>query len=164
METRIIHTNFWQSEDVQKLSKDARLLFIYFLSCPYIKLTGIFEINDGYITMETGLNSEELKIAKKELQKTGKAYFYKGWVMVVNAVRHNRYNVGKFTSVGFHKEAKNIPSFVIEGFKAIKDTTLRLPSDYLDTPINNKEEIRNNNKEIINKKSVLVKKLDINSL
>ena len=110
METRIVKTKYWQDPLVQSLPKDARLLFVYLITCPYIGKTGYFEVNSSYILIETGLNQKELEESKKLLTKVKRAFFFKNWVYIPHALKHNRYDKGLKTSVGYQKELESLPS------------------------------------------------------
>ena len=164
MESRIVKTNFWRDTKVQLLSKEATYLFMYFLTCPYINLCGLFELPDAYIELETKLKGKKLQKVKKELQANKRVYFYQGWVYIPNARIHNRYQVGPKTRIAYVRQVENLPKKIKDGFKALTDSSIELPDTTTILPenINKKTEIINNKTEYINKKEELVKKLSIN--
>lgn len=154
METRIIKTKFWQDQTVQSMSEHARLLFIYLLTCPYIGKTGMFELSDRYITLETGISEKNLLGAKKELQEKNKVFFRNGWIYVLNAIKHNRYNIGEKTAIGYKREYDLLPKDVVEYYNKINDSTINTLNTNIDTTINEvdstKAEGINNKIKIIN--------------
>ncbi len=164
MESRIVKTNFWRDTKVQLLSKEATYLFVYFLTCPYINLCGLFELPDAYIELETKLKGKELQKIKKELQDNKRVYFYEGWIYVPNARIHNRYDVGPKTRIAYVRQVKNLPKKIKDGFKALTDSSIELTDSTMILPeiINKKSKNINNNKEYLNKKQELLKRLDMN--
>jgi len=144
MDTRVIKTKFWQDEKIQSLACNSVYLFIYLLTCPYINKTGIFELSANYILLETKLSLEEFGKAKKELSDNKKVFFFNGWIWVVNALKHNRYDVGKLTSIGFRKELENIPKNIIAWCKKLINSSIELSDTTIAEYINNKTKTINN--------------------
>ena len=164
MESRIVKTNFWRDTKIQLLSKEATYLFMYFLTCPYINLCGLFELPDAYVELETKLKGEELQKVKKELQTAKRVFFFEGWIYIPNAKTHNRYHVGPKTKVAYDRQVQNIPKKIKEGLKALTDSTIELTdtTTILPETINKKSETITHKTEYINQKNKLVKKLDMN--
>src|SRR3990167_1890410 len=164
METRIVKTKYWQDTLVQSLPKDARLLFVYLITCPYIGKTGYFEVNSSYILIETGLNQKELEESKKLLTKVKRAFFFKNWVYIPHALKHNRYDKGLKTSVGYQKELESLPSkekeildHLVDSSIGEKDTT----TGSKNSPLNHKSQIINHKSETINTKALDKLKRDL---
>lgn len=145
MKTRIIKTRYWADGSIHKLSKEARYLFIYLLTSPYINLCGIFELPDEYIKLETGLTEKELEKAKEQLIAINKVRFHNGWLYIVNADKHNGYRNSPMNEIAYEKEISLIPSEI----KAILDSSMDSSIDT--TPIvtiNKKQETINKKLEI----------------
>jgi hypothetical protein len=160
-----VKTKFWQDDKIQKLSFTARYLFLYLITSPYARLTNYYELNNSYLKLETGMNDEQIKKSKEELEKFGLAYFYEGWVFIPNMDKHNRYSVGKLTGKGYQKELESIPKLILDYFNNKKDTSIIGVSYSYDTPRNKKSEIINNNRdrEIIREKEKDKKEDNINN-
>ena len=152
MDTRIIKTKFWQDEKVQSLTIEAKLLFVYFITCPHIGKTGIFEIADSYILLETGLTKEQLTKAKKELENKKRAFFFGNWVYVVKALKHTRYDIGIKTSVGFKKELENLPKKVVDYYINLKDSSIDKSDTTIVEYIKHKTQTINNKQQNIEAK------------
>ena len=118
MKTRIIHTKYWEDEKVSSLQRDAKLLFIYLLTNSRINLFGVYELSDRIMCFDTGLNEEELSIAKEELQDTFRVIFYDGWVYVANAEKHSKYT-GEKNETAKARDAELIPDEVANYYDSI---------------------------------------------
>lgn len=155
MKTRIIKTKFWQDSDLLIFTKNAKYLYIYLLTCPHVSLTKFFEISEKFIELETGLSKNDIKMAKKELQKAKKAFFHNSWCYVPNLEKHNRYKASPLTTKAYKDELSKIPQSVINAFRSVvfpqldstMDTTMH--STHNTEIINKKQEIRNKKEEQI---------------
>lgn len=145
MKTRIIQTSFHSDPRVEALSKDAAWLFMYLLTCPYIGLTGVFELTDKKLCYETKLTPKELEKAKEELK--GIVAFKDSWIIIRNSEKHNRFKKSQTTKKAYEREFGSLPDEVKEIVYSIDTVSEKIDSvsGILDTPINNKQEIINNN-------------------
>lgn len=139
---------------------NARYLFVYLISCPYVTLINYFEVPIQYISLEMGLTDKEINQAKKELEKTKRAYFYKNWVYIPNLTKHNRYHVSTTTYKAYNEELKRLPLEVVEYFNKLTDSTI-IPVS-VDNDSTQKQEIRNNKQEIRNQKEENITKEEKN--
>ena len=156
MKTRIIHTKVhFQDNWFYTLPIEYKYLFIYLFTNSYIGMTGIYELPDRVIILETGVSKELWEKAKKRFQKDKKAGFYKGWVCIVNAIKYANYS-GPKNEVAYKRELASIPKKVLDYFS----NTLSIPYIYpSDTTINNKSKIINNKYK--EKKEELLKKISV---
>ena len=146
MKTRIIKTKFWTDNDIAEFSKDARYLFLYFLTSPHINLCGTFELSDKRIKFDTGLTTKELTLAKNELQEEwGKVIFHEGWVKIVNAEKHNNYQKSPKTQIAAQRELEDVPLEVTKHLEDIEKVDSTIDTTMHSSP---NKEIRNKNKEI----------------
>tara|TARA_R110000868_G_C10972640_1_gene770699 strand:- start:28788 stop:29417 length:630 start_codon:yes stop_codon:yes gene_type:complete len=145
MKTRIIKTKYWSDSTIHALSKEARYLFIYLLTSPYINLCGVFELPDEYLKLETGLTDKELQKAKDQLLKKGRVKFMDGWVAILNSDKHNGYRNSPTTEKAYQKELESVPSVI----RVIIDSTIDTSMDSTMHSTPNPKMI-NNNKEILN--------------
>lgn len=118
MKTRIIKTKFWTDEKVGELEPVSKLLFIYLITSQYIGLCSIFECSDRTISFYTGLNSEKLGAAQEKLENMGRVYFYRSWVWVVNAERHNRYLKSPLNATAYKRDLAEVPEEVMSYFES----------------------------------------------
>lgn len=149
MKTRIIQTKFWDDPLIMDAPIEARYLFMYYLTCQQIGLTGIFEISDREVMLKTGLSQKQIDKAKVFLHSNDKVRFFKTWVKVINAQKYNNYGVGEKNQKAYEKEYQTISSFVIQGLEGnnnIIDSSMGVVSDMSDT--NHKSETINHKLEI----------------
>lgn len=88
MKARQIQSRFWDDEFVVEATWQSRYVFIYLCTCLPMNMNGIFQLPDGKILLETGLDVSDLEIAKDELSQNKKVFFFHGWVYVVNAFKN----------------------------------------------------------------------------
>lgn len=150
MKTRILHTKVWQDELVSELSPIQKLLFIYYITNDNIGLTGIYEITDRQVSFDTGLSKTQIAEAKTLFEKSGKLFFYKNWVYVINAQRLNGFH-GEKLNTAIKKEKALIPVDISSYFDRVSKNVDRV-SDFDDTPINHKSEIINHKEEVVKEK------------
>lgn len=144
MKTRIVKTRYWKDQVEEGSPKDARYLYSYFIDCEHINISGIFQLSDSYIMLETALTKKELEKTKKYLTDKRHVLFFKGWIYVVNALKENRYDISPKNKEAYRKELEIVPKEIIEHFNKILDSTIHSTSD---TTIDSsqKSEIRNQN-------------------
>ena len=124
MKTRIIQTRFWDDEFIAEASKDTRYLYVYLLTCQYINISGIFQLSERKIQFETGLTPKEYENAMQELQKNEKAFFYSGWVYMVNARKNNNYENSPKNITACEKELERVPVEVKQHFDRCLDSSI----------------------------------------
>ncbi len=142
MKARIVHSKFYESERVLNLSLHARWLFMYYLTCSGIGLTGAFKWGDSKTLFETGLDTKGLAKAKDELQSSKLVLFYDGWVIVPQTEEKTGYSQGGRTSKAYEEELSHLPDRVSSLLNTLYENDDRV-SALNDTPINHKSEIIN---------------------
>jgi len=146
MKTRIIQTRFYEDTKVSGLSYEAQNLFMYFLTCPYINISGIFELSDRKIIFEHKCTEKQLEKAKDELERNKLVIFKDGWIFVVNAEKNNKYRNSPLNEQAYQRELERIPVNVKEYFDSSMDSSIYT---------NHNSKHITNNIEIINKKGVV---------
>lgn len=152
MKARIIHTKFYESERVLQLSASSRWLFMYYLTCTGIGLTGAFKWSDSKTIFETGLSGKDLEKAKLELLQARLVYFSENWVVIPDTNEKNNYTTGSKTAVGYESEMKTLPENVKKLLveRPEENTPIIGVSDVsatVDTPRIQNTEIRNQKKD-----------------
>jgi hypothetical protein len=69
MKQRSFYEEIWRDDRFVALSRASKLVAIYCFTNPNIKLVKAFRLTDREIIFDTGINSDELTTAKKELTK-----------------------------------------------------------------------------------------------
>lgn len=152
MKARIIHTKFFESERVLGLSTLSRWLYMYYLTCSGIGLTGAFKWSDAKTTFETGIKLKDLQQAKSELTSKQLVFYIDSWIVVPGTAEKTGYNNGdNKTSKAFKNEYESLPDEI----KALLDTPSRgMQGGYIP------QEIRNQKSEIKGKGDARGKTLD----
>ncbi|MEI8061327.1 MAG: hypothetical protein WCG99_03490 [Candidatus Berkelbacteria bacterium] len=141
MNTRIIHTDFWEDAKVLEMSPRARYLFLYYFSNSAIGHIGIFKIAKTIVLLQTGLEESQVITAKEELESLKIVRFYEDWIYVVNSQKLSGYT-GPLNEKAREKELLKIPSDALKHFRLLGH---QIPYGYpMDSSINQKTETTNN--------------------
>ncbi len=124
MEARQIQTRFYDDELVVDLDLHSQHLFLYLLTCRYINQCGIFQLSPRKICFESKLSSEEFEIGKGVLEEAKKAFFYNGWVFVVNAFKNNGYWKSPKNVEPHNREFQRIPADILDHFNSCIHSTI----------------------------------------
>ncbi len=155
MKTRIIQTRFWDDDTVSKVSKDAKLLWIYLLTNKELGMTNYIRIPDALICYFTQLTANELQKAKQELQSTKKIFFHEEWIFIPKLESQNKYKNSPSNEATYERELSYVPqeikAYFNNLFKNINTSTDSTVTTSVDSTY--KSEIRNKKQEIRNKKS-----------
>lgn len=153
MKTRIITTDIWDEDKVFTLNIDTKLLYLILLTNPYIGQSRFYKINDRQLSTFSGLNVEQVKKCKSDLELVKMAYFKDGYVCITGYGFVECFYKGIKNEKAKQKELESIPKEVLEYFKD-KLNTLSIPYEYpIDTTINHKSGIINQESGIRNKES-----------
>ena len=88
---RKVRISFWQDSYILKLSPEEKYFFLYLLSNPHTRQTGIFEICTAVISFETGLDEKKVSEYIQKFCKDGKIKFNKknSEIMIINWLKNN---------------------------------------------------------------------------
>lgn len=139
MKARIIHTNFYSSDRVLELSKNARWLFMYYLTCSGIGLTGAFKWSESKTLFETGISKIEFEKSKVELMNKKLVFFNENWVVIPNTQEKTGYGNSPVTQKSYQNEFSTLPEVIAKILEG------DIPSAEGSLPI----EIRNKKSEIL---------------
>lgn len=108
MKTRVIKTKIWRDGFFNRLSLQAKLVFIFLLTNEFIGQTGIYEMDISTISFYTGVDKNKIKeILTNELKE--KIIYDNGWVVVLNALKHNNYASNNKQRMSYMKEWNELP-------------------------------------------------------
>lgn len=85
-----IQSSFWQSEDAEAMSDQAKVLACYLLTGPYTNGLGCFRLTDGNIMDDLGWSYETVSETVSELSRIGFAYRFGKVIFIPNFLRWNR--------------------------------------------------------------------------
>lgn len=66
-----VHTTFWSSSTMRKLSEDGRMLALYLLTSPHSTIAGVYRLPDGYVCEDLQWGSERVAKGFAELLANG---------------------------------------------------------------------------------------------
>ena len=89
---RSVNTEFWSDEYVGELSRDAKYLFLYFLTNPLTKICGAYKIAKRIIMIDTGFGPGELDALLEQFEGDGKVLYRDGWVVLPNFLKNQSLN------------------------------------------------------------------------
>ncbi|MCL4418425.1 MAG: hypothetical protein M1365_17360 [Actinobacteria bacterium] len=83
---RKIRIDFWQDRYILKLTSEEKYFFLYLLSNPHTRQSGIYEISTDIIAFETGLDEKKVSEYIQKFCKDGKIKFNKknSEIMIIN--------------------------------------------------------------------------------
>lgn len=109
---RYINTTIWDKSWFRKLSSDARLVYIYLLTCPLSSISGVFEVADARIEFDTNIKTNKIRSAFNELQASGEVARVDDWVIIVRHPDFQKWQTNITIAIGLFKELYEIPKDV----------------------------------------------------
>lgn len=124
---RYFDTKFWSdSWVVDKLNPLDRYLFFYLTTNDKTNIAGVYELPLRTMANELGLDKEEVTRMLKRLEP--KVHYADGWVVLVNAIKHQNYHNSKIKE-GIRRELCNAPPALLELVKLPDDADIDLTCD-----------------------------------
>lgn len=105
---RYINTKIWEDSWFGGLDQIEQLVFIYLLSNPTTNISGVYELGIKTICVHTGLEKRLVEEIFERFEKSGKAYYREGWVVLPNFIKHQNYKSPKIVA-GIIAELENVP-------------------------------------------------------
>ena len=86
-----VHTSFWISDGMRRVSDDARLLALYLLTGQHTNMIGCFRLPDGYVSEDLAWTPERVSKGFDELSENGFATRDSSskWVLIRNFLSWN---------------------------------------------------------------------------
>lgn len=124
---RYFNTKFWSdSWVVDKLNPLDRYLFIYLTTNEKTNIAGVYELPLRTMANELGLDKEEVTRMLRRLEP--KVHYRDGWVVLVNAIKHQNYRNSKIKE-GIRRELCNAPPALLELVQFPDDADIDLTCD-----------------------------------
>ena len=111
MKTQNVKSLTWTDSRFKKLSRDGKLLWLYFMTSERSNMAGVFESSIDLIFDETGLDSAEFPVALKELAINGMAWHFNNYVILKNRWQYNNLENSKIVK-GISNTIVDIPDSV----------------------------------------------------
>jgi hypothetical protein len=127
---RYFDTKFWSdSWIVDELNPLDRYLFMYLMTNEKTNIAGVYELPLRTMANELGLDKEEVTRMIKRLEP--KVYYRDGWVVLVNAIKHQNYRNSKI-SEAIRRELCAAPSQLLMLCRIPADADIDLSCDITD--------------------------------
>ena len=110
--SRIINTQLWPDDYVLGLEPLEKLFFVYLLTNQATEICGIYKLSIKVMVFETGLEKEKIEEIFKKFEKDKKAFYFDGWVALMNFYKHQAANPS--IAIGIEKTLSDIPQQVID--------------------------------------------------
>jgi hypothetical protein len=121
---RMFNTKFWSdSWVVDKLNPLDRYLFIYLTTNEKTNIAGVYELPLRTMANELGLDKEEVTRMLRRLEP--KVHYKDGWVVLVNAIKHQNYRNSKIKE-GIRRELCSAPPQLLELVQLPEDADIDL--------------------------------------
>lgn len=125
---RIINTKFWDDSYILNLKPIEKLVFLYLLSNPLTNISGVYELPMERVAFDTGISREKIDATFKKFEEDGKIFLWKGWMGVVNFIKHQTLNPK--VKQGILSELKRAPKEITDKL-SIDYRSLGIPDDSL---------------------------------
>jgi hypothetical protein len=112
MAKRMIDTKFWDDPYTSELDPVEKLLFLYYLTNPLVKISGIYEIRIKQVAFDTGIDKEMVMKINERFERDEKIYFKDSWVMIKNFIKHQSLNPSVIK--GIERELNDVPNHIID--------------------------------------------------
>lgn len=143
MKTRIVYPQLWLDEKFYACSLETKVLFNYLINNIYLGLSRYTRISDRKISFETGLNADQIALAKGELENLKWCFFKDEWIYH----NHNCAYVDYKRNVNVEKSKQNeidhVPYEIQRYFKECCLNGVQTTFTQKPETINKKPEIRN---------------------
>ena len=123
-----IATRIWHDEKFRELPDDAKMLFIYLLTCPHGNMCGLFYLPALYACHDLGWTEERYAATLGLLQE--QVCTDEDVVLIKNFVRYNPIK-GSKQAIGAARRLQEVPetSLMVHFLEILKENTL--PDDYI---------------------------------
>ena len=107
---RYISTSIWSDDWFDSLSEREQLLYLYLLSNEHTNAAGVYPCTLKNIRSERGLEREEIERIMKKFADAGKAFHYKGYVIIPKWLKHQKVGQRSTMFLGAQRVLKNLPA------------------------------------------------------
>lgn len=85
---RSVNTEFWADEYIGEQSRDAKFLFLYFLTNSLTNIAGAYKISRKRIKQDTDFADAELDRLLDQFERDGKVIYRDGWLFLPNFLKN----------------------------------------------------------------------------
>jgi hypothetical protein len=106
---RYISTTIWSDGWFDSLSGDEKLIYLHLLTNPHTNPAGVYPFALKYICADTGCSREEVNAAIGKFEETGKAFFYREYIIIPKWLKHQKTDKRSGLFLGAIKILKSLP-------------------------------------------------------
>lgn len=151
MKTRIVYPQLWLDEKFYNCSLETKVLFNYLINNIYLGLSRYTRISDRKISFETGLNTDQIILAKGELEALRWCFFKGEWIYHNHNCAYVDYKRNANVEKSKENEVENVPYEIKRYFKECCLNGVQTAFTQKPETINHKSEIRNREGDEIEK-------------
>ncbi|MCK9320166.1 hypothetical protein [Methanoculleus sp.] len=119
MSNHLVNDRFWDDSFVSELNSEQKLIFLYLITCPLNKYSGVFEIGLNMISFHTSIPKASVEKHLKFFSDNKKIFFKDGWICINNYSKHNKNNPNIEKSV--KEQLKLLPEGINNYFTSIRE-------------------------------------------
>ncbi len=128
---RYISTSFWDDPWIVSLMPDERYFYLYLLTNPLTNIAGVYQIALRRMVFDTGLKDDRVAEVLKLFEKSKKAYYYQGYIILPSWPKHQKWATHKKIETGINAILSELKPILISYLKNIGYT---YPIDRLSIP------------------------------
>ncbi|GAB6161927.1 hypothetical protein JCM12298_10860 [Desulfothermus naphthae] len=96
---KYVSSHFWDDNYIVELDPTEKLLFLYLLTNPLVKISGVYKIPLKKIAFDTGLEQDIIRKILKKFEEAGKIFYDKGYIIIPNFPKYQSYNSNIIESI-----------------------------------------------------------------
>ena len=89
---RYVSAHFWDDNYIVELDPIEKLLFLYFLTNPLVRISGFYEISITRIAFDTGIDRDMVLKILDRFRESGKIFYDHGYIIIPNMPKQQSYN------------------------------------------------------------------------
>ena len=109
---RYISTAIWDDDWFDSLSVLEKLVYFYLLTNTHTNAAGVYQCTLKNMRLEIGLNREQVEEIMGKFAATGKAYYYKDYIIIPKWLRHQKVGERSKMYLGAAQVLKSLPEDV----------------------------------------------------
>ena len=120
---RYVNSAFWDTDGwTVELRPLERYVFLYLLTNSKTSIAGVYELPMRTMSIETGLQAEDLEKILNKFQAEKKVYRFEAWIVLPNFPRHQKWEERSKIRQGIEAVLRKLPPWLFAKLKTIPYT------------------------------------------